>query len=104
MPKTPLEFAFHESHDEEYYDSYVKFFINGDYLAGLILPFLLAIPIIISAAALPLLTYCIWLGPETLARNLLMSKCSIQAVLAVPRRARELTLAKGEPHRPAAAT
>ena len=30
MPKTPLEFAFNQGHADEYYDSYVKFFINGD--------------------------------------------------------------------------
>ena len=30
MPKTPLEFPFNLSHADDYYDSYVKFFINGD--------------------------------------------------------------------------
>lgn len=30
MPKTPLEFSFHQNTDFEYYDSYVKFFVNGD--------------------------------------------------------------------------
>ena len=30
MPKTPLEFDFNQEHADEYYDSYVKFFYNGD--------------------------------------------------------------------------
>ncbi len=30
MPKTPLDFSFHKDHTDEYYDSYVKFFYNGD--------------------------------------------------------------------------
>lgn len=30
MPKTPLDFSFHQDHAEDYYDSYVKFFYNGD--------------------------------------------------------------------------
>jgi len=30
MPKTPLDFSFHQDHAGEYYDSYVKFFYNGD--------------------------------------------------------------------------
>ena len=30
MPKTPLDFDFHQAHAGEYYDSYVKFFYNGD--------------------------------------------------------------------------
>ena len=30
MPKTPLEFSFNRNHSDEYYDSYVKFFFNGD--------------------------------------------------------------------------
>lgn len=30
MSKTPREFSFHQAHIEEYYDSYVKFFIYGD--------------------------------------------------------------------------
>ncbi len=30
MPKTPLEFEFNRGHEDEYYDSYVKFFYNGD--------------------------------------------------------------------------
>ena len=30
MPKTPLDFQFHQDHADEYYDSYVKFFYNGD--------------------------------------------------------------------------
>ena len=30
MPKTPLEFHFNAGHEDHYYDSYVKFFYNGD--------------------------------------------------------------------------
>lgn len=30
MPKTPLDFDFHQVHADDYYDSYVKFFYNGD--------------------------------------------------------------------------
>lgn len=30
MPKTPLEFSFNAGHEDHYYDSYVKFFYNGD--------------------------------------------------------------------------
>ena len=30
MPKTPLEFDFNKDHSDEYFDSYVKFFYNGD--------------------------------------------------------------------------
>ncbi len=30
MPKTPLDFDFHQDQADEYYDSYVKFFYNGD--------------------------------------------------------------------------
>lgn len=30
MPKTPLDFDFHQDHSDDYYDSYVKFFYNGD--------------------------------------------------------------------------
>ena len=30
MPKTPLDFEFHQDHADEYYDSYVKFFYHGD--------------------------------------------------------------------------
>ncbi len=30
MPKTPLDFDFHQDHADDYYDSYVKFFYNGD--------------------------------------------------------------------------
>ena len=30
MPKTPLDFEFHQDHADEYYDSYLKFFYHGD--------------------------------------------------------------------------
>lgn len=30
MPKTPLDFSYHRDHADDYYDSYVKFFWNGD--------------------------------------------------------------------------
>jgi len=30
MPRYPLSYPFHQDHGDEYYDSYVKFFINGD--------------------------------------------------------------------------
>lgn len=30
MPKTPLDFSFHQDHADDYHDSYVKFFYNGD--------------------------------------------------------------------------
>lgn len=30
MPKSPLDFSFHQNHASDYYDSYVKFFYNGD--------------------------------------------------------------------------
>lgn len=30
MPKSPLDFSFNHNHADQYYDSYVKFFYNGD--------------------------------------------------------------------------